>query len=409
MRAVVVGPGRIGLGFVGQLLRAAGHDVCFIGRGPVVERLANLGRYTVRLVGDGTRHDIVVDGVTAIPIEDGEAAAEALAGADLIATAVGASNLAAVAPLLARGIGRRSTPVNVLAFENLGDAGPCLRRLVAAHLPGDLPLDRHGFSGAVVSRAVSHRLASGDANEPLLLIGDPPTRFDVDGRALRAPLPAIEGLVITDDYAAAVQRKLYLYSAGHAATAYLGSLKGYRYVHTAIRDPEIRATVLAAMAEGQRGLAARHGAAVAGDQDDLEAVVRRFENAALNDTIARVARDPRRKLAADDRLVGPARLAAATGAMPEKLSLAVAAALCFTSPLDPSASRLHHEIETGGLADVLGSVCGLDPAEGLGRAVVGLWSRLAEGWSEGNLLLSLTDVTWAWSTARPAIAPAMAA
>src|SRR5204863_138892 len=82
-------------------------------------------------------------------------------------------------------------------------------------------------------------------------------------------------------------KKLYTFCAGHAAAAYFGALKGYRYVHSAIRDPEIRSAVLSAMEEGQRGLEQRYGPELAGDGAELEAIIARFENAALTDPVSR--------------------------------------------------------------------------------------------------------------------------
>jgi mannitol-1-phosphate 5-dehydrogenase len=395
MRAIVFGPGRIGCGFVGQLLRASGHEVTFVGRPPIIERLRRTGRYAVRLVSAESVQEHLVDGVRAQPIADRAAVIAAIRSADMAATAVGARSLGAVAPLIADGLRGRRTPLNVIAFENLSDAGGRLRDLVAEHLQPDVGLDEHGFSGAVVSRAVAHRIAPAIPDDPLLFIGDPPSTFHVDRRALRPPLPRIPGLVATDDFEAWMRRKLYVYSAGHAATAYLGHLKGYHYVHSAIRDPEIRATVRAAMAEGQRGVAARYGSAVAGGDEDLDAILRRFENAALNDTICRVGRDPRRKLAADDRLVGAARLAAAAGGSPEKLLFAVAAALCFSDPVDVPAADLRREIARRGLDVVLATVCGLEPSHGLGQVVLDWWGRLSQGGREGNFLLHLEAPMWA--------------
>jgi mannitol-1-phosphate 5-dehydrogenase len=208
--------------------------------------------------------------------------------------------------------------------------------------------------------------------------------------------------VATDDYEAWLHRKLYVYSAGHAATAYLGYLKGYHYIHSAIRDPEIRTAARAAMAEGQRGVAARYGSAVAGGEAELDAILARFENAALNDSVCRVGRDPRRKLAADDRLVGAARLAAAGGSSPERLLLAVAAALCFCDPVDALAAELHREIERRGLDLILATVCGLEPHRDLGRLVLDRWRALSRGWGEGNLLLHLEAPMWAWTSDRAA-------
>jgi mannitol-1-phosphate 5-dehydrogenase len=400
VRAVVIGPGRIGCGFAGQLLRASGHQVTFVGRGPAIACLRRDGRYRVRLVLGRSREEIAVDGVDALDVADAPGVLEAVRTADLVATAVGAPNLGGVAPLIANGLLGRDAPLNVVAFENLCDAGRRLRDLVARDLPAGFPLEEHGFSGAVVSRVVAHRILPDRPGRPMLLIGDPPSTFHVDRLALRAPLPSIAGMVPVDDYRAWLHRKLYTYSAGHAATAYLGYLKGYHYIHSAVRDPEIRAVVRRAMEEGRRGLAARYGPEVAGDGSDLDAILARFANAALADSISRVGRDPRRKLGADDRLVGAARLAAATGGSPEKLVLAVAAALCFHDPLDVIAAALHREIEERGLDVILASVCGLEPQRGLGRIVAERWTALSQGWAEGNLLLNLERPMWAWA-ARP--------
>jgi mannitol-1-phosphate 5-dehydrogenase len=202
-------------------------------------------------------------------------------------------------------------------------------------------------------------------------------------------------MIVANNYIAWIERKLYIFSAGHATCAYLGYLKGYRYIHTAIRDPEIRAAVLAAMSEGQHGLAARYGQEIAGDENYLQEIISRFENAALNDPITRVGRNPRRKLGANDRLVGAGRLAEKAGVIPEKLALAAAAALYFHNPADPSASDIQDEIEVTGIGKTLHHICGLDSRRGLGRFVADGWTRLSEGWQRGNLLLKLDQMMWA--------------
>jgi mannitol-1-phosphate 5-dehydrogenase len=260
-----------------------------------------------------------------------EAVAAEIARARVVAVAVGPGNLGAIAPLIAAGLEARTRkkPLNVIAFENCIDAGPNLRAAVAERLPSGFPLKRHGFSGAVVSRAVSRRLGEPGEAEPLTLLGDPPERFEVHGPSLQKPLPKIPGLVRVKDFEAAFNAKLYVFSAGHATVAYLGFLKGYRYVHAAVRDPEVRRAALAAMREGQQGLEARYGKALGGGEPELQAILWRFENAALNDPVARVGRDPRRKLKPSERLVGAARLCEDAGVPVATLALAAAAAVCF--------------------------------------------------------------------------------
>jgi mannitol-1-phosphate 5-dehydrogenase len=396
MKAVIFGTGRIGCGFAGQLLRASGYEIVFVGRNQeIVNHLNRVGRYKVQLVQGNERQEITVDGVSALWTGDREGVAEAIAHADLVATSVCPENLQSVAPLITAGLNRRRTPVNVLAFENLINAGPCLRRLVTKNAPKGSLLARHGFSGALVSRVVTKRLGDPAGNEPLVFVADPTTSFVVHGPSLCEPLPRIEGMVVTDNYKAWVLRKLYTFSAGHATTAYLGSLKGYHYIHTAILDSEIREAVLEAMREGQQGLVARYGAEVGGSEEELQQIVARFENAALNDPIARVGRDPRRKLGTEERLVGAARLAEKAGVCPEKLALATAAALCFCNPKDPSCNELQCSLKNSGVEVTLNEVCGLDSGKGVGRSVANWWSQLTSGWQQGSLLLSLDRTMWA--------------
>ncbi|MGH7490816.1 MAG: hypothetical protein ACREOO_00325 [bacterium] len=397
MKAVVIGSGRIGCGFAGQLLCASGFQVVFVSRNPnMVDYFNRVGAYRVCLVNGPEIKEIIVDGVQAVPAVNISEVAKEISQANLIITAAGASKLPEVAPLIAAGLRQCSTPVNLLAFENLSDAGPFLRNHVASHLPAGFPLAQHGFSGALVERAVTQQVGDPARDELLTFIGDPPATFVVDGTSLRQPLPTLSGMVVVENYMAWIHRKLYIFSAGHATCAYLGYLKGYKYIHTAIRDPEIRAAVSAAMAEGQRGLAARYGKETAGDESDLLKIIARFENAALNDPITRVGRDPRRKLGANDRLVGAARLAAEAGVNPEKLALATAAAFCFNNPSDPSAAGLQREIAVTGLGKTLKHICGLDSTRGLGRFVAEGWARLSGGWPGGNQLLKLDQMMWAW-------------
>jgi mannitol-1-phosphate 5-dehydrogenase len=385
------------LGFVGQLLQEGGHETVVVDRNPaLVDHLNRTGYYETRLVWGREMEEIVVDGVEAVSTADPESVIREVADSDLVATAVGIGNLSAVAPLIAAGLRRRDAPVNVIAFENLADPGGYLHGLVAKCLPSDFPLDRHGFSGAVVSRAVTKRIWREGEGDPVRFIGDPPRDFVVDRSRLRAPVPALDGLVLTENFAAWVRKKLYVYSAGHATCAYLGNLKGYHYIHTAIRDPEIRTTVIEAMAEGQRGLAAEYGSEFAGNGEALEEIVKRFENPGLSDPIARVARDPLRKLAQGDRLAGAADFAERAGVRPDHLALAIAAALCFRDPSDPSTTDLRDKLQrVKGLHQVLRQVVGLNPASGLGKQVADVWDELSKGLEKENQLLSLTGRLWA--------------
>jgi mannitol-1-phosphate 5-dehydrogenase len=395
MKAVIIGAGRIGCGLAGQLLHASGYEITFIARNrSVVENLNRNGLYQVKLTSASKSLYVTVSGVQAIATEDTLRAVQAISQADVIVTAVRPQNLPEVAWLIAQGLERREEPTNVIAFENMELAGPYLRRLVAAAMVRGEDADKHGFSGAVISRMVTQRLGDPADDAPLTFVGEMVEDVIVDRRSLRAPIPQIQGVIPVDNYHPWVLRKLYTFSAGHATAAYLGWLKGYRYIHTAIRDPEIRKAVLSAMEEGLRGLAARFGEEFASDAKQLRAIVERFENAALNDPIQRVARDPRRKLAAGERLVGAAKLAEEAGINPRQLALATAAALCFCG-VGQHGDNCMANPECAEVCSTLSEVCGLDAACGFGKTVANSWAMLAPGLSPGNLLLSLNQHMWA--------------
>ena len=395
MKAVVIGAGRIGCGLAGQLFRSSGLDVTFITRNP--ETAANLnrnGKYHVLATSANAQQKITVDGIRAIHASDTGLAIAAIAEADVIATAVRVENLPAVAPLIAAGLSGKKTRSNVIAFENMEHVGACLRGLVAAAMAHPEEIEKHGFSGAVISRIVTRRIGNPGDDAPVTFVGDMVEEFIVDRTTLREPLPLIAGMKAVDNYHAFVLRKLYTFSAGHATAAYLGWLKGYHYIHTAIRDREIRRAVLAAMEEGQRGLAARFGKEFAGGPAELQAIVARFENAAINDPIDRVARDPHRKLGASERLVGAARMAEAAGIIPEQLALATAAALCFCG-VGQHGNNCQVRAECAEVTAALNQICGLDAAHGFGRSVACSWELLAPSLLPGNLLLSLNSRMWA--------------
>lgn len=396
MRAVVIGAGRIGCGFAGDLLHRSGYELVFVTRTAANAALLNrTGRYVVRIAGSRTCEERDVTGLRAVQAANGPLVASEIATADVVAVSVGPSRLAEIAPLIAAGLERRRTPVNVLAFENGTDPGARLRELVAATAGGESIAARHGFAGALVTRIVAQRIADVDGEEPPVFVGDAPDTFVVDRSRLVCQQPPIEGMVLTDDWDGWVCRKLYLFSAAHVMTAYLGHLKGYHYIHSAIRDPEIRAAVMAAMIEAQAGLARRFGRKVAGDRRDLREIVRRFENAALCDQIVRVGRDPRRKLALGERLVGALQAAAQAGVEPDYLAMAVAAALCFHHPGDAQADGLARELELSGRQALLENVCGLDPRCGEARSVGRHLERLFDGSRGNGPLLRLDGMLWA--------------
>jgi mannitol-1-phosphate 5-dehydrogenase len=205
--------------------------------------------------------------------------------------------------------------------------------------------------------------------DPLRVVVEEYDRLPVDGRALIGAPPSVPGLEPRDDFAALVDRKLFVHNMGHAVAAYLGYPAGHNFIHEAIHDGAIGEAVRSAMAEACAALVRRHGLDTEEQRAYQEDLLIRFANPRLRDTLTRVGRDPLRKLRADDRLVGAALLCLETGVTPRAIARGIAAALRFDPPDDPSALALQAELRERGRDAVLADRCGLRPDHPLAALV----------------------------------------
>jgi mannitol-1-phosphate 5-dehydrogenase len=367
-RAVVIGTGKIGCGYLAPLFAQAGWDVVLAGRSEtVVERIGRAGDYTVRITGGGGRIGVNVRAVL-IGSQDFE---RAVAGADVIATAVGAGSPASLGAPLARALAARGAgrPVDVWAVEN-ADVAPILEAAVRAAAASEgLALPPVGFAGAIAYAAVTQ----GDwrTSRRPEFVGDSARWLLVDGDRLRCPLSSLPRVGATDRYHEHLVAKRFVFGAGHVLCAYLGARRGHLHIHDAANDPLIRPLVAGALAASRAALLATGGQSTG----SVEWVMRRYANAELGDLVRRVGRDPIRKLSPAGPLVGPARLATrVTGRVPRGFAAGIAGALAYRDADDPQSCLLSNMLDgDGGVQAVLADVCGLDPSEPLAREVLRLW------------------------------------
>ena len=119
MQAVMYGGGNIGRGFIGGLFSKAGYEVTFIDVAePVVNALRERRQYPIRYVSSAGHVDEIVAPVTAVNGNDTEAAAEAIASCDIMATAVGARILKFIVGNIVEGLRKRwartDAPLNII-------------------------------------------------------------------------------------------------------------------------------------------------------------------------------------------------------------------------------------------------------------------------------------------------------
>lgn len=382
--AVQFGAGNIGRGFIAQLFHESGYEVVFVEAVPaIVDEINRRGRYSIHIVGDGEQ-SVEITNIRAIHSERVEQVAQEVARAEIACTAVGVNVLKQVAPSLARGIALRSqnpdaSPLNILICENQLDADQILRNAVLERLPAELHryVDSHvGFVLCVVSRMVPVMTPAEKRADPLAIRVEAYKRLPVNAKAVKGKLPSIVGVEPVENFVGYVERKIFVHNAAHAILGYLGWLKGYTYVHEAMADEQIRSMLDESMQEVSEALIRKHGFTREQMQEHLLDLYHRFENAALGDTIARVARDPERKLRPDDRLVGAVNLLVDNGLEPKGFCMAIAAALLYNNPQDVSAVALHRRIEQEGVSTVLEKLTGITPDMPMHQCILSAYAQL---------------------------------
>lgn len=386
--AVIFGAGNVGRGFIGQIFSESGYGITFVDIDePLIAALNARRAYTIRLVDNGRAKEVTIAPVRALHTRETEAVTSTLAEADIAATAVGVRVLPHVAPAIAAGIDRRAmtgkqTPLNVIVCENLKDAARTFRHMVAERVQAahHAYLQAHiGFVDTVIGRMVPPPTPEMRAQDPSLIAVEPYKELPVDRAGFAGTIPEIVGMEPCDNFAAYTARKLYIHNCGHAMLAYLGYLRGHAFCYQALEDTAIRPLFERALAESKHGIAAAYGVDPTWLHAHIVDITRRLANRALGDTIARLGRDPLRKLGPADRLVGAARLAKGAGVAPGALSWGIAAGYCFDDPGDPLAVTLQRRIASDGLADVLADVSGIQADEPLAGLVQDRYHKLRAG------------------------------
>jgi len=385
-KAVQFGAGNIGRGFLAQLFHESGMEVVFVDVAqPTLDAINERKSYAIQIVGEGACKVEITD-VRAIHAREVVRVAAEIADADIVCTAVGASALKFTAPAIAAGIAARQAnnggPLNVLLCENLHNAAEVLHDAVSDLLSDDVrgaALANTGFVQTVVARMVPMQTPDGSGADPLGIRVEAYKRLPVDADSWIGPDLKIVGVEQVSPFEAYVDRKLYTHNCAHAVLGYLGYAAGYEFGYQALHDPRIEALLAAVLQETGSALVSKHHLDPAEHAAHVADLLHRFENRDLGDTCIRLARDPVRKLAAGDRIVGAARCCESQSIEPRALSWAIAAALKYDAVDDPSAGQLQAMLLEIGREATLKRVCGIQPDERLAALVDEAMDATASG------------------------------
>ena len=382
MKAVMYGGGNIGRGFIGALFSQSGYEVVFIDvNEQVVSALSKEQRYPVRFVSNEKHEDVWIEGVTAVHGNDGEAAGNAIAGCDIMATAVGSRALKYIVPNIVRGLRQRWTvtkaPFNIIICENLLNADKFLGKLIKSELSTEeqtLFDDSVGLIEASIGRMVPVQTPEMQDGNPLRVCVEKYGFLPTDKAAFKGAIPKIKNMVPFEPFDFYIKRKLYVHNMGHASCAYLGNYLGLDYIYEATNMPDIRIIVQNAMQDSAMALSEKYDMRLNPVLLHVEDLLSRFNNAALGDTCERVGGDLERKLSPEDRMIGSARLALEQGILPVYIAVGIAAGV---RRMIEESSELKQSEETA--IRILQEVSGLDQDDQLMKLVIDMYRLFLEG------------------------------
>ncbi len=385
-KALMYGAGNIGRGFIGQLFHMSGYDISYIDVNmAVIDKLNADGQYPIYITEGDDYREYLVTGVHGVNGRDNEAIAEAMAAADIMATAVGVNILKFIAAPFAGGVRRRmekgiEAPLNVIICENMIEADKYFAGLVKENL-NDAEKAYFDSHIALVEPSIG-RMVPATPKEiaqknPLAVCVEPYCELPVDKHAFKGEIPEIKNMVPFAPFDFFIRRKLFMHNMSHALTAYFGYLRGYTFIWEANADADIRGFATKALAEASLALSKEYGVSIEELKAFSDNLIERFDNKLLGDTIERVGKDTKRKLSVNDRLVGAALLCEKLGISATYITAGIAAGLLFAPESDESAIEVAKDAKENGVFHALATYCGIGEDAPLAKAVKAYYEKLA--------------------------------
>jgi mannitol-1-phosphate 5-dehydrogenase len=168
-----------------------------------------------------------------------------------------------------------------------------------------------------------------------------------------------------------------MHNMSHATCAYLGYLRDYEYIYESVADFDIKYVAYRALTQSALAVAKENGVEIDGLLAHADNLLYRFKNKALADTVARVGKDTKRKLSANDRLIGAINLCDKHNLPCEYLAIGVAAGMCFAPDGDDSSKELCAYALANGAEQTLKTYCNYEGR--MTALITALYGMIREG------------------------------
>ncbi|MDT2601529.1 mannitol dehydrogenase [Enterococcus hulanensis] len=383
-KALIFGAGKIGQGFIGDLLHEDGYEIIFADvSDEVIEEINEKNCYSLFLTNHNYEEKII-DNVFALSLlKNQEQIIEAITQVDIITTSVMKTNLVSVAPILAKGLKRRldegRSRVLVMACENaIMGTDTLVNLMIDTNI---ITLDQLKEIGSYPNTGVDRFVFGGIYKGKEGTAVSDSHELAIERQKLDDPdSKPITGAEYVDNLEAVLKRKIYLVNCWLAITSYIGYTKGYKMVDEALRDEDIQKIVRKAVIESAAGLERKFGFSNDEMNDYInDMIIKRYDDynqEGINDPVARVARQPIRKVSPDDRIMGPGYIAAEYNLPNEHLLYGAAYVFKYDNPEDDEAVKLQEYIKIHGIETAIEKFSGLKQGSEMFQLVLNYYNSI---------------------------------
>lgn len=365
MKALIFGAGNIGRGFIGQILNDNNYNLIFADlNDKLIEEIDLKQEYTVYFASDDKK-SIKISNISGLHnIKEPEKLKKVIQEVDLITTAVGPNIVPIIAKTILEGIQERLSnenikPFNIMACENSIGATDLLRESLFSYLSEEEIIkaeENIGFPNSAVDRIVPIQ-----SNENLLdVIVEPYHEWVVEAEKFKGDFDYIKGVEYKKDLKPYIERKLFTVNTGHASTAYIGDIFGYKTINEAINDDIVLEMVLSVLSETSEYLVKNFDFPESEQKTYVDIIINRFKNPHISDDISRVARSPIRKISPNDRFIYPATQLIKMEKTPHNLAKTISYILKYFNAEDNESIELNNYLKKYGVSKTLERYSGLE-------------------------------------------------
>lgn len=335
-KAAVIGAGKTGRGFVGRLLKESDCEIMFVDKNrETVDSLNTAKSFTVSFFGN-VREPITVDNYSAVTWEDAS-----FDDVELIFVSVCGQNLEDVGRELSEKL-ESGKKYYIITCENAANPSKTLKGAIC------------GKDAAVSEATVFCTTVESDG---MNISSENYPYLQCNAELLEGYVPFAAAVRPISNFNDFLTRKLFTYNAASCVIAYIGALMGYTDYGEAANDPTVLKLLDKNYAATNEAMCKRFGYDEK-DQEEFAALSKaKFCDRTIVDTVARNAREPQRKLRANERIIGVVKLLRECGLDASVAELTAAAAVVYEDANDAAWTEIRNEKTS---AEILTDVCGLE-------------------------------------------------